>query len=146
VVVDIPTTPVPAGSTGRPASVRLSAYVELPLDEVLARFTEAHLSDLLTSASAHALGDHVTARLDASEPRWESAHHVVVPFGWTVTGRSGRSASGTARLSLLVVRSGRDAVTELLVDLPVTDTTRRAVSAAARHALDEVTAQIESTR
>jgi hypothetical protein len=123
--------------------VRVSAYIDRPLDEVVGRFAEPGIDGLLNDAATRALNGRLEAHLHAGEPIWESAVHVLVPLHWTVTGPR-RSDTGSGAVSLLVVRSGRQAVTELLADLPATEENRRAVAHVTRHVLDEVALLVEA--
>jgi hypothetical protein len=140
--------PAPAerpGST-REGSVRLAAYIDLPLREVLDRFSSDEVDELLSSAATSAMEGRGVVRMHASPPVWESASNVRIHLSWTTTGRSGRSLEDSGEISLLVVQSGREAITELLAVLPVTEETRRDVATTARHVLDELTVRVEGRR
>lgn len=127
-------------------TVRLAAYIDLPLREVLDRFSSDEVDELLSSAATHALEGRGEVRMHASAPVWESAANVRIHLSWTTTGRSGRSVEDSGEISLLVVQSGRQAITELLAVLPVTEGTRRDVAHTARHVLDELTMRVEARR
>ncbi|MGH9084058.1 MAG: hypothetical protein ACRDYW_01265 [Acidimicrobiales bacterium] len=127
-------------------TVRLAAYIDLPLRDVLDRFSSDEVDELLSSAATHAMEGRGVVRMHASAPVWESAANVRIHLSWTTTGRSGRSVEDSGEISLLVVQSGRQAITELLAILPVTEETRRPVAETARHVLDELTLRVEAGR
>lgn len=143
-VVDMPRAPERHPDPPMRTPVRVSAYVDLPLEEVVSRFAEPGIDDVLTEVAERAMSDRLEARVHTGEPIWESSVHVLVPLHWTVTGPR-RSDAGTGAISLLVVRSGRQAVTELLADLPATEENRRAVAHVTRHVLDDVALLVEAT-
>jgi hypothetical protein len=124
-------------------TVRLSAYVDLPLDVVLERFAGPGVDDLLTSAmhAGLALVGEDPIRVHASVPVRQSDANVRVPIVWH---DSSRSHDRTATISLLVVQSGREAITELLIELQVLEDRARAATEAAHHVLDELATRIEA--
>jgi hypothetical protein len=122
------------------AEVHVSAYVDLPLDAVLERLVD----DLLNTAVVAALGTEgvvVDARVRA--PVWVSSGHVRVPVTWSLAASAGSASDGAATISLLVVQSGGDAITELLVTLPAPAAGERA-STALHQVLHELTTRLES--
>lgn len=143
-VVDMPAAPERHPEPPMRTPVRVSAYVDRPLEEVVGRFAEPGIDEVLNEAATRALNVRLEARLHAGEPVWESAVHVLVPLRWTVTGPR-RTDTGHGAVSLLVVRSGRQAVTELLADLPATEENRRAVAHVTRHVLDELALLVEAS-
>ena len=148
-MVDNPTEVRSNDQTARMWTVRLSAYVDLPLSAVLERFAGPEIDDLLTAAMRSALGarDDTTVRLHAGTPVWESDTNVRVPVTWGTGGPPNPVREGTATVSLLVVQSGRHAITELLVVLPVPDDHAVAAAAAAattHRILDELTCRLEA--
>jgi len=125
--------------------IHLSAYVQRPLHSVLEAFAAERIDDLLDLAVQAALaergGDLVSAH--ASTPVWVSSSHARVPVTWSSARRDGEVIEGTAELSLLMVQSGQDAITELLVALPVGESSASAASLVMHRVLDELTARLE---
>jgi hypothetical protein len=127
----------------RPTMVRLSAYVDLPLPEVVDRLERIDLDAVLTDAAAGSLSPRLQVSFDVAEPIWESGAHVHVPVTWTARGPY-RTATGSGAVSLLTVRSGRQGVTEVLADLTAAPEAHQAVARVTRHLLDEVTRVLEA--
>ncbi len=127
-------------------SASLSAYVDLALEDVVARFADPAIDDLLTSAIRTALGldAHEELWAHAETCLWVSSGNVRVAVAWRARRPKGPVTEGTATISLLVVQSGHDAITELLVSLPVHGDTAGIATEAAHHILDEVTRRLES--
>jgi hypothetical protein len=124
----------------------LSAYVDLPLAEVLQRFAAPEIDELLTASVQAALSDggEPSFSAHASAPEWHSAHSARVAVTWSTAGRSGPEREGAALVSLLTVRSGRDAITELLVALPLGDDHRSSATITLHRILDEITSRLEA--
>ncbi len=135
--------PSPSPIATRPTMVRLSAYVDLPLPEVVERLERIDLDAVLARAAADALSPRLQVRFSAAAPVWESGAHVQVPVTWTAEGPH-RTATGSGAVSLLTVRSGRQGVTEVLADLTAAPEAHQAVARVTRHLLDEVTRVLEA--
>lgn len=135
-----------ASSQDRSAS--LSAYVDLAIEDVVARFADPAIDELLTSTIRSALGLDADGILSAHAESclWVSSGNVRVTVTWRVQGPDGQPNEGTATISLLVVQSGHDAITELLVSLPVQDDSAGIATEAAHRILDELTRRLESHR
>lgn len=139
----------PAGSHAEAGSdepvhlVRLSAYVDLPLQLVVERLGELELDALLTEAAAGLPHPQLRTVFATGVPVWESGTHVHFPVSWTVTGPR-RSVAGSGAVSFLTVRGGRSGVTEVLADLSVSDADERDVARLTRRVLDEVTRLLET--
>lgn len=106
-----------APSTDRPAtrpSIRVCTYVALPFDTVVGRLAPSDLAD----AAAATFGDHLRADPRADRPVVTARGVATARVWWTPTGAPAERCS--ARLTLLEVQGGRDAVTELLVEVPAT--------------------------
>jgi hypothetical protein len=123
----------------------LSAYVDLPIADVVARFADSAIDDLLTSAIRTALGLDADGELwaHAETCLWVSSGNARVAVTWSAQAQDGQVNEGTATISLLVVQSGYDAITELLVSLPVNSDTATLATEAAHRILDEVTRRLE---
>jgi hypothetical protein len=135
-----------AESPGEPAHmVRLSAYVDLPLQVVFERLGELELDTLLTQAAVGLPHPELRTVFDTGVPVWESGTHVHFPVSWTVTGPR-RSVAGSGAVSFLAVRGGQSGVTEVLADLSVTDADHRDVARLTRRVLDEMTRLLETGR
>ncbi|HLT15126.1 MAG TPA: hypothetical protein VK007_00370 [Acidimicrobiales bacterium] len=139
-----PPTPATPIAT-RPTMVRLSAYVEIPLPEVVVRLERIDLDRVLTDAVAAAVSPRLQVDLRTGEPHWESRAHVVVPVTWIARGPH-RRASGAGAVSLLTVRSGREGITELLADLTAPPEAHRDTARVTRRLLDDLAAALESAR
>lgn len=125
--------------------VHLSAYVDLPISAVLDRFAAPEFPDLLAASVLTALeapGADVTARIEP--PAWVSGLHARVPVSWRITGRSGRSVDANATVSLLVLRSGRDAITEILLAVPFRAERVIADTEVAHRVLTELAGRLEA--
>jgi hypothetical protein len=129
-------TPVAASTDAvatRPLGV--CGYVERGLPEVVERLSAPGAATQVASALAPTLhagaGDIV---VDLRGPVLVSDRVAHLHLAWAAAdGRNGRF-----KLSVLAVRSGRDALTELLVSVPVDETTAVGTAVAARHFLDEL--------
>lgn len=135
-----------ASSSTEPRSASVSAYVDLPITEVVAHFTDPGIDGLLASAIRAALGVTgealVSAHADASV--WVSSGNVHLSVTWRFRGPDGQANDGTAMVSLLVVQSGHDAITELLVTLPVSEERSASITDATHRILDEFTRRLEA--
>lgn len=109
-------------------SLRLCSYVELPFDAVVDQLGQAPVGDVFASSILAPL-ERDPGRLDlwADDVELVARGVARVRVSWKVPGTS--DAARTATVSVLAVRTGRDPLTELLLDVPV------APSAAARGAL-----------
>ena len=126
--------------------VRLSAYVDLALDAVFDRLAPPGGAELLISAIRAALGSTggVTVEAAVAAPAWVSSSHASVPVTWSVTVPSGSVTEGAATISLLMVQSGHDAITELLVTVPTPDLRTGTSNAVLHRVLHELTICLES--
>lgn len=133
----------PTSANARAAS--LSAYVDRPIADVFAYFADPDIDGLLAAAVRVALGaDDELVSIHASPTLWVTSGNLRVPVTWQVRGADGGITEGTATISLLVVQSGHDAITELLVSLPVRDDSLVATTNATRSVLDELIRRLES--
>ncbi len=128
----------------RTASV--SAYVNLPIAEVFTRFSDPGIDGLLGSVMRGSLasaGNGELLSIHAWPTVWVSTGTVRVPVTWRLRSPGGRVHEGSATISLLMVQSGHDAITELLVTLPVDSDDRPGATEATRQILDELTRRLE---
>ena len=135
-----PATPVPE------RTVSVSAYVERPLSEVLARFAAPDIDDVLSAAlrAGHEGTDVIDLRAHASSPVWQSACTARVPISWSTAGPRERK-DGDATLSLLMVQSGHDAITELLLAFALPDDQVPSATRIVHRALDDLTGRLEAS-
>ena len=120
-------------------TLRISAYVDRALDEVVEIFARPGIDAMLAAAVQTALGSaDARATVHAAKPVWVTAGHASVAVTWRVVGRSGRANDGKASIALLMVQSGHDPMTELLVALTVAGDDPVA-SAKTHGVLDEIT-------
>lgn len=128
----------------RTASV--SAYVDLPMAEVFARFSDPGIDGLLGSAMRSSLaraGGEELVSIHAWPTVWVSTGTVRVPVAWRLRSPDGSVRDGSATISLLMVQSGHDAITELLVTLPVDRYGGSEATEATHRILDELTRRLE---
>lgn len=139
------TRPPPA-SPLNDQGVHVSAYVDLALDAVFDRLASPSGAELLAAAIRAALGDEgdVTVQAVATDPVWVSASHARLPVTWSVTGASGSVTEGAATISLLMVQSGHDAITELLVIVPTPDVRTGRSNAVLHEVLYELAIRLET--
>lgn len=133
------------GPDGSAHKVRISAYVDLPLQIVFERLGELELDALLTRAAAGLPHPDLRTVFETGVPVWESGTHVHFPVSWTVTGPR-RSVTGSGAVAFLAVRGGQSGVTEVLADLSATDGDHRDVALMTRRILDEMTRLLETGR
>ncbi|MET0729001.1 MAG: hypothetical protein ABWZ76_11960 [Acidimicrobiales bacterium] len=111
----------PTSSTTE-GTVRLCANVDRPLAALHDLFASPAVEGLLESSLRNGIEADVSAvRVRVSEPVWISDCNVRMTVAWTATPVRGRERVGEAGLSLLVVQSGHEAITELLVTMPLED-------------------------
>ena len=100
--------------------VHVSAYVDLALGAVFDRLAPPKGAELLEAAIRAGFEDEgeLTVEVVAADPVWVSDSHARLSVTWSVAASSGSLTEGAATIALLMVQSGRDAITELLVDVP----------------------------
>lgn len=127
-------------------TVRLSAYVDRPISVLVRALTGPRVDELLAASAARVGRGGAAPRVQAhaDEPVWVSGTHARIPVTWSVAGPS-QPLAGSAVISLLVVQSGRQAVTELLVTTPVAPELAATAGSLLRHVMDELTDALEAT-
>ena len=126
-------------------ALNLSAYVDRSLEGIMATFVAPEIDALLAGAVRAALeveGER-SVETHVSAPEWVSSSHVRVPVSWRAVRSSGQIAEGMATLSLLVVRTGHHAVTELLVTFPLGHHAEQVTAAAMHRVIDEISLRLE---
>ena len=120
-------------------TLHLCGYVNLSLEDVLGLFARPDMEELLASSLRKAMGsagERMSLRASGAEQLSDATARLFVD--WRTTDRDGRAYEGSATISLLVVQTGVDPITELLVALPVDEEVAPWVAAATRRFLDEV--------
>ncbi len=126
-------------------SMRLSAYLDLALDDVVALFARPEIDEILGSAIRAASGTtDARVTMDAAAPVRVSASNAWMPVTWRVTSQEGRVSEGKATIFLLMVQSGHEPVTELLAALTVGDEVAGPIAATAHRFLDELTDRLSA--
>ena len=124
-------------------TLHICEYVNVSLSDVLDLLAQPGSEELLGRALRRAVGSAGTGLdLHASVAEQLSDTSARLFLDWRGTDREGHDFAGSARISLLVVQSGSEAITEVLAALQVDDDVATWVAAAARRFLGEVTAQL----
>ena len=124
-------------------TLHLCGYVNLPLADVFDAFDRPGMQELLGASLRKAMGsagERMSLRASGAEHLSDTTARLSVD--WRTTDRQGAVYEGSATISLLVVQSGSDPITELLVALPVDEAAAAWVAAATRRFLDDVTEQL----
>jgi hypothetical protein len=145
--VDSPTTDPSTSSLATPV-LHVSAYVDLPLATVLDRLAPSAADRLLSAAFRAAIGGLPDLDLDvdarSAEPVWVSCSHVRVPITWRISRPTAPVSTGAATISLLVVQSGEEAITELLAVVPIPPEGELRSTAELHKVLDQVARHLEA--
>lgn len=121
-------------------TMRLVAYVDLSLTEVIERFASPEIDDILGRSLRAAAGeDDERTTVRASRPQRLSGRCARVRLPWRAVDRTGRTREGTASLQLLVVQTGACPKTELIVTVTMADGVDRAAARTTTRFLDELT-------
>lgn len=122
----------------------LSGYVDRPIADLAARFADPRIDGVLSAAIRAALCDRGIAltAVRAENAVWLSSGTVRMTVRWHAIDPDGHSVQGVATISLLVVQSGDDAITELLVSVPVTDDSAAITTAVTRRIIDELSRRL----
>lgn len=129
--------------TATTRTLHLCGYVNLSLDDVFGLFDRPDVEELLASSLRKAMGstgERMSLTASGTEQLSDTSARVFVH--WRSTDREGQTYEGGATISLMVVQSGADPITELLVALPVDERVAAWVAAATRRFLDDVTARL----
>jgi hypothetical protein len=120
-------------------TIHLSAYVERGIDELIDTFAGDEVNELLGEVSVAALGSSGGAvAVRASSPQPVSNGTARIAVEWEAVGAGGTRVAGSGCISLLVVQSGREPVTELRVSRPGPEETSSAVAPVVRHFRDDL--------
>lgn len=141
--VDTTAPPLTDMTRRRPRTMRVCDYVDLPFEEVTRQLARPGAIGLLAASLRAALGaDAGSVTVRASSP--EMVGHAVaqIKVRWQAVDHGGGEAHGSGTLTVLVVQSGRDAVTELLVTVPVADEVAGTAASVTHRFLGEVSARL----
>ena len=128
----------------RPMSV--PGYVEVAFDDVLAVFAnEQTIGGLLDVAVVDAFPPGSIVRLQASPPEHLTKWSARVKLAWQFIDGRGRPFDGDATIQILVLQSGNEPLTELLLTLTVDDQYAMAVADAVHRFLDELAGRLSGT-
>ena len=124
-------------------TLHICEYVNVSLFDVLDLLAQPGSEELLGAALRRAVGSAGEGLdLQASIAEQLSDTSARLFLEWRGTDRDGRELEGSARISLIVVQSGSEPITEVLAALQVDEDVATWVAAAARRFLGEVTAQL----
>lgn len=128
-----------------PRSVSVTGYVDMALDDVIRSFSDVDASERLLETAMAAAGSALPGlRLQASAPEQIAATSARIRVVWHLTGPGGAGQDGTASIDLLVLQSGHEPLTELLVTLVVDEARARGVAEALHRFLDELTTRLRT--
>jgi hypothetical protein len=121
--------------------IRMCSYVNRSLEEVVEVLGQADLESRLGTVAAAALGDEpITVVPEPLARLTDNAAHV--PVAWRAVGQDGTVREGRASIDAIVVRSGSEPRTELLITLWGADAFAGPAIARTRRFLDELTDQL----
>lgn len=126
-------------------TMRLDAYVDLALVDVIERFARPDIDDVLATTMSAALEGRERVVVRTSPPERLTANAARIAVDWQPVDPAGRTRAGTASIQLLVVQSGKNPITELLVTLIVTDDDARPIAHATRRFLDRLTERLAAS-
>ena len=117
----------------------IPGYVEVAFDDVVGAFSRKdEITELLDAAVSGVFPPGSIVRLRASEPQHLSHWSARVKLAWQFVDPRGRPFGGDATVHLLVLQSGSDPMTELLLTMTVDDQYATAVAHAVHRFLDEL--------
>lgn len=114
-------------------TMRVVGYVDLSLREVVALLARPDGDELLRTTLRATLRRQPVVEFHVGRPTVVSDRSACVAVDWH------GAEDGRTVVQLVVVQSGAEPKTEVVLSLEVVDDTSRAVAAAAHHFLDELT-------
>ena len=121
----------------RPMSV--PGYVEVAFEDVLDAFAQADtIAELLDAAVVGAFPPGSIVRLRASAPEHLTKWSARVKLAWHFVDPRGHGFDGDATIQVLVLQSGNEPLTELLLTVTVDDQYATALADAVHRFLDEL--------
>jgi hypothetical protein len=136
----------PAATEGRERrTIHLSAYVGLGIDDVVDLLSSrSWIEARLATAVVAVLGaDAADLALDLSTVTRISAASASCSVSWTVRNGNEQLVAGHAGVAILLVQSGADPLTELLLTIEVEERNHSSVARALHAILDRITAGLE---
>lgn len=121
-------------------TMRLADYVERGLADVVAAFERPDVDGALAAAMRAALGlteEPIAVR--TTEPVYIAAGSALVSVSWSYVDPTGLEHQGCASLQMLVIQSGSEPMTELLVTMAVDQERATEVATVAHRLLDDLT-------
>ena len=129
-------------------TIRMSAYVDLAVDDVLEVLdTWAGLDAVLAEAVRTAVADAGPGgAVEASAVTRVTEVQARLTVSWSVLTPRGERAEGHADVALLRVQSGREPMTELLLTVDVASAAAGEVAPVLRRVLDDVADRLVAAR
>lgn len=121
-------------------SMSVTGYVDMAFDDVMRVFGDEETIDELLGAAVGTAFPGV--RVHASAPEQIAARSARLKVAWARVDRQGPEDEGAVSIQLLVLQSGREPVTELLVTLAVDEVQAHSVAMGLHRALDELTIRL----
>ena len=121
-----------------PSLIRMCSYVDRTFADLVEVLAQPGLAGWLHTVAGAAIGDEAVTVVPGTLVRVSDtfAH---LPLWWSAAGSDGGEREGRAAIDLIVVRSGSDPSTEVLMTLWDTDASARAVIAHSHRFLDGLT-------
>jgi hypothetical protein len=124
-------------------TMSVPGYVEVAFDDVLDAFSdEATIAELLDAAVVDAFPAGSIVQLQASPPALLTRWSARVKLAWRFVDPRGHPFEGEAAVQLLVLQSGNEPLTELLVTMRIDDVYATAVATAVHRFLDVLVARL----
>jgi hypothetical protein len=125
-------------------TLHLSGYVDLALADVLRLFSRPGIDEVFRSSADAVLGGAgPSLSLHVSQPEQFSVGTARATATWRRVGASVEDG-GSAQVSLLMVQSGHDPMTEILVKVTVSEDAVAEAAAVTRRLLDEITNRLRT--
>jgi hypothetical protein len=124
-------------------TVTVPAYVEIAFAEVIRAFAhEEQIAELLDAATVYAFPPGSTVRLRSSPPEVLTRSSARVRLAWEFIDPRGRPFEGGATIQLLVLQSGNEPLTELLVTTTIDDRYAHGVAIAVHRFMDGLVSRL----
>ncbi len=126
-------------------TMKVCDYVERPFLDVTEMLSSSDAEELLTAALRAGLGPGVSSVEVRAVPQPATRDAARFDVDWCATDQAGGASRGTGSILVLVVDSGRDAVTELLVTVLIAEELAVQAAAATHRFLHELTRQLRES-
>jgi hypothetical protein len=118
-------------------TVSVPGYVEIAFDDVIRAFAhEVMIAELLDAATVDAFPPGSIVRLQSSSPEVLTRSSARVRLAWEFIDPRSRPFTGDATIQLLVLQSGNEPLTELLVTTTIDDQYAHGVATAVHRFMD----------